>query len=90
MNDKEKVLLGAACFFAGAVVGFLLAPVKKGIYCGNNSGNTYGPGEEETVKDELEEKRMKRIDNSLRDFWENTKCTKTHVIGVLEEEKKKK
>ena len=45
MNDKEKVLLGAACFFAGAVVGFLLAPVKKGIYCGNNSGNTYGPGE---------------------------------------------
>ncbi|EKY25799.1 hypothetical protein [Clostridium celatum] len=55
MNDKEKVLLGAACFFAGAVVGFLLAPVKKGIYCGNNSGNTYGPGEEETVKDELED-----------------------------------
>ena len=55
MNDKEKVLLGAVCFFAGAVVGFLLAPVKKGIYCGNNSGNTYGPGEEETVKDELED-----------------------------------
>ena len=55
MNDKEKVLLGAACFFAGAVVGFLLAPVKKGIYCGNNSGNTYGTGEEETVKDELED-----------------------------------
>lgn len=55
MNDKEKVLLGAACFFAGAVVGFLLAPVKKGIYCGNNSGNTHGPGEEETVKDELED-----------------------------------
>ena len=55
MNDKEEVLLGAACFFAGAVVGFLLAPVKKGIYCGNNSGNTYGPGEEETVKDELED-----------------------------------
>ena len=44
----------------------------------------------EITAPENKEKRMKRIDNSLRDFWENTKCTKTHVIGVLEEEKKKK
>ena len=55
MKLDEKVLLGAACFFAGAVAGFLIAPIKNGIYCGNNSGNTYGPGEEETVKDELED-----------------------------------
>ena len=55
MKLDEKVLLGAACFFAGAVAGFLIAPIKKGIYCGNNSGNTYVPGEEETVKDELED-----------------------------------
>ena len=37
MKLDEKVLLGAACFFAGAVAGFLIAPIKKGIYCGNNN-----------------------------------------------------
>ena len=41
MNKNETILLGAACFFAGAVAGFLIAPIKKGIYCGNNSGNNY-------------------------------------------------
>lgn len=41
MNKNEKILLGAACFFAGAVTGFLISPIKKGIYCGNNSGNKY-------------------------------------------------
>ena len=41
MNKNETILLGAACFFAGAVSGFLIAPIKKGIYCGNNSGNNY-------------------------------------------------
>ena len=34
MNKNETILLGAACFFAGAVAGFLIAPIKKGIYCG--------------------------------------------------------
>ena len=41
MDKNEKILLGAACFFAGAVAGFLIAPIKKGIYCGNNNGNNY-------------------------------------------------
>ena len=41
MNKNETILLGAACFFAGAVAGFLIAPIKKGLYCGNNSGNNY-------------------------------------------------
>ena len=34
-------------------------------------------------------KRMKRTENSLRDFWDNIKCTITRIIGVPEEEKKK-
>ena len=33
---------------------------------------------------------MKRIEDSLRDFWENIKCTNIWIIGVPEEEKKKK
>ena len=52
MNKNEKIILGAACFFAGAVAGFLIAPIKKGIYCGNNNGNNYGE-DDENNKDEL-------------------------------------
>lgn len=39
MKDKEKVLLGLTCFLGGVVAGFFIAPIKKGIYCGNNCGN---------------------------------------------------
>ena len=33
---------------------------------------------------------MKRIEDSLRDFWENIKRTNILIIGVPEEEEKKK
>ena len=33
---------------------------------------------------------MKRIENSLRDLWENIKCTNIRIIWVPEEEEKKK
>ena len=36
------------------------------------------------------EKRMKRIEDSLRDFWDNIKHTNIRIIGVAEEEEKKK
>ena len=32
------------------------------------------------------EKRMKRKEESLRDLWDNIKCTNIHIIGVPEEE----
>ena len=32
---------------------------------------------------------MKRIEDSLRDLWDNIKCTNIRIIGVSEEEKKK-
>ena len=35
------------------------------------------------------EKRMKRIEDSLRDLWDNIKRTNIRNIGVSEEEKKK-
>ena len=34
-------------------------------------------------------KRMKRTEDSLRDFWNNIKCTNIRIIGVLEEEERK-
>ena len=33
---------------------------------------------------------MKRIEDSLRDLWDNIKCTNIGTIGVPEEEEKKK
>ena len=36
------------------------------------------------------EKRMKRIEDSLRDFWDNIKPTNIHFIGIAEGEEKNK
>ena len=35
-------------------------------------------------------KRMKRTEDSLRDLWDNIKCTNIQMIGVPEDEEKKK
>ena len=41
-----------------------------------------------TSEEQNEVKRM-RITDSLRDLWDNIKCTTFRIIGVPEEEKKK-
>ena len=33
---------------------------------------------------------MKRIEDSLRDLWDNIKCTNIHIIGVPEGEEQEK
>ena len=43
-----------------------------------------------TAREQNKEKRMKRIQDSLRDLWDNIKCTNIRIIGDPEEEKKKK
>ncbi len=40
MKRLEKMLPVLCAFFAGIVVGFLIAPIKKGIEIGNNAGNS--------------------------------------------------
>ena len=42
-----------------------------------------------TTAEQNKEKRMKRIEDSLRDLWDNTKRTNIRIIGVPEEEEKK-
>ena len=42
-----------------------------------------------TAEEQNRGKRMKRIEDSLRDLWDNIKLTGIQVIGVTEEEKKK-
>ena len=43
-----------------------------------------------TTTEENKEKRMKRIEDSLRELWDSIKHTNIWIIGVLEEEEKKK
>ena len=43
-----------------------------------------------TTTEQNKEKRMKRIENTLRDLWDNIKCTNIRIIGLPEEEEKKK
>ena len=33
------------------------------------------------------EKRIKRNEDNLRDFWDNVKCSNIQIIGVPEEDK---
>ena len=42
------------------------------------------------AKEQNKEKRMKRLEDNIRDLWENTKRTNIRIIGVPEEEEKKK
>ena len=42
-----------------------------------------------TSEEQNKVKRMKGTENSLRDLWDNIKCTNIQTIRVPEEEKKK-
>ena len=43
-----------------------------------------------TSKEQNKGKRMKSTEDSIRDIWDNIKCTNIQIIGVPEEEEKKK
>ena len=43
-----------------------------------------------TSEEQNKVKRMKRTEDSLRDLWNNILCTNIRIMGVPEEEEKKK
>ena len=43
-----------------------------------------------TTAEQNKEKRMKRIEDSLRDLWDNIKRTNIRITGFPEEEEKKR
>ena len=43
-----------------------------------------------TTAEQNKGKKMKRIEDSLRDIWDNNKRTNIQIIGVPEEEERKK
>ena len=45
---------------------------------------------EMTFEEQNKVKRMKITEDSLRDLWDYIKCTNIRIIGVPEEEEKKK
>ena len=49
---REKILIGAAGFFFGIVVGILLAPTKNGITIGSYNGNNSAKKDDEEEFDE--------------------------------------
>lgn len=51
---SEKILMTICLVLAGVVIGFLIAPIKKGISCGNNNGNTYNEDGDWWLEDEEE------------------------------------
>ena len=43
-----------------------------------------------TSEEQNKVKTMKRTEDSVRDLWDNIKCTNVRIIGFPEEEEKKK
>ena len=43
-----------------------------------------------TTTEQNKEKRMKKIEDSLRELWDNFKCNNIRIIRVPEEERKKR
>ena len=42
-----------------------------------------------TQSEQQKEKQILKNENSLRDIWDNIKCTNLHIIGVPEGEERK-
>ena len=42
-----------------------------------------------TAEEQNKGKRMEKIEDSLRDLWDNIKCTNIQLMGVPEEEEEK-
>jgi len=43
-----------------------------------------------TSEEQTKVKRMKRTGDRIRNLWDNIRCTNIQIIGVREEEEKKK
>lgn len=46
-SPAEKILVILCCILIGVIKGFFIAPIKRGISCGNNNGNVYNQLEDE-------------------------------------------
>lgn len=59
MNKSTAVWMSIAMFFMGMVIGFMLAPIKKGITCGNNNTNCGSSNSVSNIEKDL--KQSKKI-----------------------------
>ena len=82
MDKNEKILLGATCFLAGAVAGFLIAPIKKGIFSSTNNDNNYVEKNDD-YKEELDE--IDRVLDEVNEAINNTIKEKKEEVVDSEE-----
>ncbi|HKM03560.1 MAG TPA: hypothetical protein VJZ04_03005 [Lachnospiraceae bacterium] len=40
ITNKDYKLTVVLCVLLGITIGYFIAPLKKGVFCGNNNGNT--------------------------------------------------
>lgn len=65
MTKKEDRLLAFLCLFLGMVLGFLMAPIKAGVSCGNNN----------TISQNMERRpRRERKNREAAENGEETDC----------------
>ena len=64
MNKSTVIWMSIAMFFMGIVIGFVLAPIKNGVYCGNHNTNC---GSGNSVENNENGKNLKhRIKKNLK------------------------
>ena len=65
MTKKEGRLMAFLCLFLGMVLGFLMAPIKAGVSCGNNN----------TISQNIERRpRRERKNREASENGEETDC----------------
>ena len=69
---------------------YSLEGINSRITVAERISDLEGKTVEITTAEQNKEKRMKKIEDSLRDLWDNIKFTNIRIIGVPEEEEKKK
>lgn len=72
MRRATGFLLSIIFLLFGVILGFLIAPIKKGIYCGNNNGSGNSNANNPTYSKGKPYEMKKTIDGKVRYVYNPT------------------